>query len=440
MSAQTGKVPAVVGVDVRDRVSLKGPIDAASNVLAALLLLLIAGRFYESWRLNEALVDDVARFRAREWRRPVLGGEVLSGTFAERIATALEVPALPKDCSEAFQNFRDGRRVGPIPDHCLRAAEERMPRVESLLLATHAERGGALPGDWREPAVGVRENWLRFNDVIEITMLAATKWFADGRDAEALGLCRDLLAFGRDVALTGGNNTEITQMSTLYGVSRFCSAAFTRTDARTRRELLSAMLRLRAVRPRLADAVELASLKRRLSFFSELFTDAQRARLLEPPPPFGGIPGANHSELPFRWAALPRLMHFEKKRVAAAASPATYAIDVTRLEAELADTWTPFVADATLEAGRRARGEAESFAICDAKADLFVALLEISLDPTRLWDARAAGEPVVLRFHDDGRVALGVTERRVTPLFLAAPLIPELAGPSEPGALLRRAE
>jgi hypothetical protein len=436
-----------VGVDVRDQpISLKRPINTGLNALSVLVLLLLGGRAYQVWRLNEGLVDDIARRRAREWPRPALVDQTVPGTFGELAGAILEERIrkdpqaraydLPQDCIDTFTRFRFGVKLTEFPEHCFRAAEERLPEAQRLLAATHAERGGTLTNAWRAPLDGMSANFMHFGSVTNVAALAVLSRLQQGRDAEALVLCRDLLALGRDAAMTAGIEAVWTQTGTLFTVTLVCSGAFARADARTRRQLLTALVRLRSVRPQPADAVELDSLKQRLEFFSVFLTPAQRERLGDPPLTFPDWRVGGHSVPLLRALAMPSLMRFEARRVAAAATPSRYPAELGRLQAELDGAWNPFIENARGRDARSAELTVQMFAAADAKVDLFVALLEVSLDPARLWGVSAAGAPVQLGFVADGRTRFSVDNDKVSALELPLPLLAELGGPSEPGALL----
>lgn len=424
-------------------------INHAFNVLFVFALLLIAARCWDAWRLNDALVDDIGRFRARTWHRPALVDHPLPGTFGEHLSRALDerlrqdpratAEELPEDCVFALTSFRFGRIYAPMPERCFRAAEDRLPRARAVLAATHAERGGPPNSEWRTPTDGRSPLGEHVSVTFGVAMVGAMSRVSDGRYGEALALCRDMLALGRDLSLGRGTDAIWTRAASLYNSTLVCAPAMARSDARTRREFLTALKRLGSVQPVFADVIEQESLKGRLEFFSEALTRGQRQRLADPPLPFPEWRVADRSALPLRVLAMRRLMRFEAQRVEAARRPRSYPAQLEPLQQALEDSWNPFLENAGGRGPRDAKDLVDLHAAANAKVELLIAALEVSLDPAQLWAAEAGGEPVRLGFDERGRVHFGVRNPMVTGFALESVMIPELTGPPEPGDLLRRA-
>lgn len=435
-------------IDVRrTQVDASRLINRTSFVLFAFGLLLVAARCWDAWRLNEALVDEIGRFRARAWPRPPLVDRPLPGTFGEHLERALaerlradpdaSAEKLPEDCIDGLTAFRFGWRHVPMPERCFRAAEERLPAARAVLEATHAEQGGPPAFEWRTPTDGRTPIGEHFSATIGVAMVAAMARVNDGRYGEALALCRDMLALGRDLSLGGGTDATYARAASTYNSTLVCAPAMSRADARTRREFLTALRRLGSVQPVFADLIAQESLKTRLEFFSDALTEAQRRRLADPPLPFPAWRVSDRTVLPLRVLAMRRLTRFEAQRVEAARSPKSYPAQLEPLQAALADSWNPFLENAGGRGHQHARQLVELHAAADTKVELLVAALEATLSPARLWAAEAGGEPVQLGFDASGRLHFGVRNPNVTGLPLENVLIPELAGEPEPGGLLR---
>jgi hypothetical protein len=231
------------------------------------------------WRTGprvERLVRDARVLETEAFPRPSHVSPALPGTFAQ----ALE--PLRRDISGAgmggYTLISEGLdSCGPVisgqeplaslPTNCTEELERRRPLVRRVLEATRAEQGG-LPRAQREPLVGGYFLWDPRRalpstmpvrpDLLFLTRLAAleVRFLVDrGQKAEAVDVCMDALALGREMALGSGVEGRLLSAQAQDLAYRPCAAALAAASVERQRQAIEQLMRLRQGWPALDHAV-----------------------------------------------------------------------------------------------------------------------------------------------------------------------------------------
>ncbi|HZH76979.1 MAG TPA: hypothetical protein VEY88_13180 [Archangium sp.] len=244
----------------------------------------------------ERLVRDARVLETEAFPRPSHVSPALPGTFAQ----ALE--PLRRDLSEARM---DGYRLvsegqdscGPVisgqepftslPTDCAQALERWRTLVRHVLEATRAEQGG-LPRAEREPMVAGFVYWdLRHAlpstmpvnpDLLFLARLAALeiRFLVDwGQKTEAVDVCLDALALGREMTLGSGVEGRLLSAKAQELAYPPCAAALAAAPVERQRQALEQLTRLRQGWPALDHAVRAEAVACQLYTYGGLLSPEQ---------------------------------------------------------------------------------------------------------------------------------------------------------------------
>jgi hypothetical protein len=245
--------------------------------------------------LVERLSRDARVFEPESFPRPSHVMPATPGTVAQ----ALE--PLRKDISEAYLlgHFYNSDEVDPclpiitgqqpiaaLPDECMQALDAGRSLVRRVLAATRAEHGG-MPGLVRKPVVG----YMFFHplqglpsampvgrELLILARLAALEirfLVSQGQSAEAVDLCLDTLALGRDMTLGSGVDARNVSSQVQTLAYRPCAAALAAASVERQRLAVEQLERLRQGWPSLADTVRVESVACQLYMYGGLLSPQQ---------------------------------------------------------------------------------------------------------------------------------------------------------------------
>ena len=269
-------------------------IISSLTLILASLGLLLALRL-RTGPLVERLSRDARVFEQESFPRPSHVLPATPGTVTQVLAP------LRKDISEAyllgpFYNSDEvdpclsiitGREpVSPLPDECAQALEKGQALVRRVLEATRAELGG-MPGMLRKPRVG----YMFFHpfqglpstmpvgtELLTLARLAALETrllVSRGQTAEAVDLCLDTLALGRDLAIGSGVQARNLSFQTQTLAYRPCAAALAAASVERQRLTVEQLKRLSQGWPSLADTVRRESVACQLYMYGGLLSPQQ---------------------------------------------------------------------------------------------------------------------------------------------------------------------
>lgn len=271
-------------------------------VLVSLTTLLLSVGLLLGLRLRtgprvERLVRDARVLETEAFPRPSHVSPALPGTFAQ----ALE--PLRRDISEADTNsykllseegvdlcepvISGQEPFSSLPTDCAQELERRRPLVRHVLEATRSEQGG-LPRAEREPLVGGFVLWdLRRAlpstmpvrpELFFLARLAALelRFLLDqGRKAEAVDVCLDALALGREMALGSGVEGRLLSARAQERAYRPCAEALAAAPVERQRQAIEQLTKLRQGWPALEHAVRAEAVACQLYTFGGLLSPEQ---------------------------------------------------------------------------------------------------------------------------------------------------------------------
>lgn len=212
----------------------------------------------------------------------------LPGTFGELAAPHLEA------LHEAAQKVRTvgasvlpafmlGRPFERLPDEYLVAIEETRPVAHSLLVATHAERGGPPPQLSLLSPPASRASSRDLAVVGAFAVIETWRLLERGDADDAVRVCLDGLAFGREIGLGTGIGGRWAGAQLQDDLSWACAAALDAASPDAKKEAARVLLLLRDSTPSFAESHRESNIEIALTSYADLF-DPWVFDALEPAP------------------------------------------------------------------------------------------------------------------------------------------------------------
>lgn len=286
---------------------LRSPRSLILSVLGLLLgsLALLAWSWLRTGPRAERLIHQARALEETPFRRPSHGVPPTLGTFAEALTPLLpeltqlhtSLPQLDPETHGQCEKFARGSLgLEALPEPCRQSMERVRGLLHRVLAATRAEEGG-LPAHLRHMNGSLPSRRDSHKDLNAVWWLShqgprEVRWLlAQEQQAQAVEVCLDTLALGRELA--SSNGPDLRPSSTYKELYPPCAQALAAAPLERQRQAAEQLLRLRQGLPSLADALRNDFITRQLLISGGLLTQEQRARL---PPVARGLADLSASE------------------------------------------------------------------------------------------------------------------------------------------------
>jgi hypothetical protein len=361
------------------------------------------------WRNGELLVSRIEEMSARHWLRPVAVDDPLPGTFGQALSPLLDEwnGSVSPECAEAIRRADLHIHLLATPESCIREGEGQLVRARELFATARALEAGPPAQLWR-PHESSKTHWLnRLRDARRLTSLALLGLTRDGKTEEALEICREMLAFSRDIAL-GTGRLGISPDFVLSALEGGCAKAIEVASIDSVRKTYGTLQRVHLRTATMEEALEFDGLMDLLDWCGDFLTESQLGRLPSRPPLNGQIGTVPISQsAPFRFLGCPRLFSYVEKRQEAARTPENYPELVHNLNTAVSSSWNPMFWEFRPDAPF-ANMLVTRYRRIDTALELLRATLEARLEPWRLWSSIVSGTPAQIEVWDDGRFKLSI--------------------------------